>query len=276
MSTATKERPILFKPDMVRAILDGRKTETRRVVKLDEPERVNHVEPLIDGEWEFSEVVGADGELVEVHRSPYGTPGDVLWVRETWRPYSWHEGEPITVEFKAGGPRQECCPGMGDEHRYIEWEDRVWLSAQDELDAAGVEPDETGHYRWEGESPLKWRPSIHMPKWACRLRLEVEEVRVERVQEITTEEVWAEGVQIPASPDGNVLLRLTSSGAGKSPASYLPDGRCHQGEPPLTEDELAMCHFADLWDEINADQGYPWGEDPYVWVVRFRKVEETP
>lgn len=164
-----KERPILFSGPMVRAILDGRKTQTRRIVKPQptgcEPYRCERYCPAIvrpDGELDAGpEVFGCysdDGEWGV--RCPYGGPGDRLWVRERWaavKGFDWYRPRDIprnaTITY-AGHGDTACANGIG-----------------------------------------KWRPSIHMPRWASRITLDVEAVRVERLQDITDEDAAAEGVE---------------------------------------------------------------------------------
>jgi len=158
--TTVRERPILFSGRLVRAILDGRKTVTRRPVKpqpnLGPDGEMVH---LGDGAWAAS-----DGDLWGQWPSPYGVPGDRLWVRETWMPRSLGMGSPA---FNAAQrPRYRADDG----------EDRP---------------------EWRG----LWRPSIFMPRWASRLTLEVVSVRVERLQDITRAEVAAEGLGGMATVD---------------------------------------------------------------------------
>lgn len=205
-----KARPILFKPDMVRAILDGRKTQTRRVVKAP----VLTHERLSGEVWEMNV---KDGVLTASTTSfrrgvspmaaggfdlacPYGAPGDVLWVRETFsgpwgcrrlKPTEWPEG----------------CP--------------IWYWADgDESDFDATWP----------------KPSIHMPRWASRLTLEITDVGVERLQDISEEGAECEGVT-PATPQ-------EQTGARHKPA------------------------FRHLWEEINGLDS--WVANPWVWVVEFQ------
>jgi len=177
------ERPIIFSGPMVRAILDGRKTQTRRVVK-NSPEGV----------------------------CPYGKPGERLWVRETWatskslehcKPSGLASGAPI--EYRAGGTNLPSDDSMFD-----------WL-------------------RDRG----RWRPSIHMPRWASRITPNVTSVRVERVQDISNLGAFAEGT---------------------------PDLRTHDNDWDLRD-----C-YSHLWDSINAKRGFGWDSNPWVWVVGFERV----
>ena len=176
-----KERPIIFSAPMVRAILDGRKTQTRRVVK--------------------SETVGDSGEIVPLlGRCPYGQPGDTLYVKETW----------------FSDARVQKASG---------WEPII-------------------HYRSDCELPVKWRPSIFMPRWASRITLEVTGIRVEKLQDISEEDAKAEGMTLRNPRD-------ISGDHGN--AGYL------------------ISEFMGLWESINGPGS--WDANPWVWIVEFRRVE---
>ena len=155
-------RPILFSGDMVRAILDGQKTETRRPVKPCKD--VNFGCELSPGE-----IAGEVNQGNDYQNCPYGRPGDLLWVRETW------------AHHPCGGTLR-LPPGEGHA-----WGNPIYRATF----GAGIKPV------CEGFTP--WRPSIHMPRWACRLVLEVLTVRVERLQDITEEGAKAEGFESRAA-----------------------------------------------------------------------------
>jgi hypothetical protein len=179
-----KERPILFSAPMVRALLDGRKTQTRRIVK--------HRPTMIE----------VDGVTVhgKKQKCPYGQAGDRLWVRETWQLF----------------PR-------------IEGASRIYYRAS--CTAPSVLDD------W------RWTPSIHMPRWASRILLEVTAVRVERLQAISRADAAAEGICFPEGEP--------------KPPGY----RC---------DRWPEENFAGLWDSINGAGA--WAANPWVWVVEFRRA----
>jgi hypothetical protein len=205
-----REHPIIFSAPMVRAILEGRKTQTRRVVKPQPNSGPNgSMVDLMGGEWGL-----LDGDLSGNWRCPYGQPGDRLWCRETWAETDRTDGVPV-VTYAAGG-----CIAVGRKHG----------CADDYLihDYALTETPE----------PDRWRPSIHMPRWASRITLEITDVRVQRVQDISATDAWAEG--IPHSPDVN----------------------------PMHE-------FEELWDSINESRGFGWNANPYVWALTFRRVEQS-
>lgn len=259
-ATAVRERPILFSDEMVRAILEGRKTQTRRVVHPQppceedgnpfagslfgpewfEPAAEDRNGDLIPGDPVFG-AYDEDGEWGALCR--YGAPGDRLYVREAWA---------VVPSLPGSAPRGTAHGG--DDHgapRHIH-----------AGDGSGI----TYRASWNGNpSGFRWRPSIHLPRWASRLTLEITDVRVERVQEISEEQVFAEGVQIPVSEDGRPLLRL-AGGSGPAPAAYLTKG--------FTERDFVRAHFAALWDGINKKRGFGWDANPWVWAITFRRVED--
>ena len=232
--TTIKERPILFSAPMVRAILEGRKTVTRRAIK---------VQPHIDASGNFCvgrSNYGQDGYGKPMTKHfvngccPYGKPGDRLWVRET---------------FALLGNEDGCC---------IDWQDN--LVKGDERDAARIyrascPPGDYGlnqipaKAEWKPDTEAMeydgaWRPSIHMPRWASRILLEITDVRVERLQDITYEQAAAEGVH------RGPLREWCASDEG---------GACHKYPVPA---------FRDLWQSVGGN----WDANPWVWVVEFKRV----
>jgi hypothetical protein len=211
-----KERPILLSAREVRAIIDGSMMQTRRVIKPQpweeysaESIKCEHYAPcIVDkyGEMDAGpEIFGAystDGEWGV--RCPYGQPGDRLWVRETF--HQDNLDDPSDVEslyYRADG---ECCQQIP------------------ECQCADV-------------GKPRWRPSIHMPRWASRITLEITDVRVERLQDITNNDALDEG-----TPD----LRTIENGW-----------------------DMRRC-FQELWEQINGAGS--WAENPWVWVIEFKKV----
>ena len=209
-----KERPILFSGDMVRAILDGRKTMTRRVVKIaqhPQAERVQHFEGL---RWDW---LRYDGLRLATFKCPYGKEGDRLWVRESFcEAFSNYEegGEQTTVYYRADG--QEVVVDDGD-----------------------------GYAETNKDGTLKspWKPSIHMPRWASRITLEITDIRVERLQDISEEDAQAEGAPLELG-----VLERTILGA---------KARYRSG-------------FVRLWESINGPGS--WDANPWVWCISFKRV----
>ncbi|KVL84144.1 hypothetical protein [Burkholderia stagnalis] len=227
-----KERPILFSGPMVRAILEGRKTQTRRVVKLP------HTNPL--GVWESTTVGGhgtrlADGsaapELPAIWHTrtgdclvcPHGNAGDRLWVRET------HEVRRIGTEtFDGGRPTR----------RY------AGITYQADGGRAEVDIDLNTFQALDAKESRGWSPSIHMPRWASRITLEITGVRAERLQSISWEDAIAEGI-----PDPRRAARRVD---------------------PM---EGCVAQFRTLWDGLNAARGHGWDANPWVWRIEFRRIE---
>jgi hypothetical protein len=162
-----KEHPILFSGPMVRAILDGRKTQTRRIVQ-----------GVVEIPGPYSVEAWERGEMP---RCPYGAPGDRLWVRETWRYAGWTDDGLPWIRYAADGARILC------ERVTPEWAERVGDHWADLSSAENVAVDGLAADR-------KWRPSIFLPHWASRLALAVTAVRVERLQAISEADAQAEGV----------------------------------------------------------------------------------
>lgn len=218
------ERPILFSAPMVRAILDGRKTQTRRVVKP-QPESGHDGEPYwhVGGyrAWQFRGIadplrMGTNNPLV----CPYGQPGDRLWVRETWAAVHFSI-DPETGFADDWHGSHDIPPGDGGGY---------WSK----LYAADNHPTD------KEERGFSWRPSIHMPRWASRITLEVTGVRVERLCEISDGDAKAEGVELPSG-------------------IFLAGSRT----PHRVE-------FFKLWESINGAGS--WDANPWVWVVEFRRL----
>jgi hypothetical protein len=201
-----KERPILFNGAMVRAILSGAKTQTRRVVKARADKDFGPRCVLRPHEI-AGEVNGGS-----YRNSPYGEPGDRLWVRETWA----RDDEDGALMYRAD---------VGRDMNANAWEQG----------------------RLEGVPRYKWRPSIFMPRTASRITLEVTDVRVERLREISESDAGAEGIRYEAG-------------------SYEVDW--------MTPRERGLKRVADyrlLWESINGAGS--WDANPWVWVVSFRRVQ---
>lgn len=171
------ERPIIFSVPMVSAILDGRKTMTRRVVKLRDPSQTYSVHD--DDGWPMSADDGGDWHR---DRCPYGQPGDRLWVREV---FAVSKIAPqCQVAYAADG---KCVAvGWDGSGGYMQIFHGWLLDAKDRRDRPG---DTFGRSKYK-----PWRSPIHMPRWASRITLEIAGVRVERLQAITEEDAIAEGV----------------------------------------------------------------------------------
>lgn len=213
-----KEHPILFSAPMVRAILEGRKTQTRRVCK-------NKV---------YANGLGFNGHDFNCHND-YLPPSALLM--------DYREGgyDLTTSDLEGWG---EACP-------YGQPGDRLWVRECFADEAGGTRPYLGDHlyYRAEPQQPLceRWTPSIHMPRWASRILLEVVSVRVERLQDISEADAKAEGVI------------WDDAGQYWQPSEDINCPCC-----------FAYGAYAELWESINGRES--WDANPWVWVVEFRRV----
>lgn len=231
-----KERPILFSAPMVRAILEGRKTQTRRVVRKQfgpdaEPAEVAATSP--EG-WQITGHSGlwwddAGACIDDAIRCPYGQPGDRLWVREAFRT---EEG------YDRIKPSRLPVAGQGETLAVPFWYD------------AGLSGGPYSKYP-EGLRPGKYRPGMFMPRAASRILLEVTGIRVERIADISEADAAAEGLY----NDGDVPFN----------GPWFIDQHDTQGYSMATD-----CYCA-LWEQINGAGS--WFENPWVWVIEFRQVK---
>lgn len=230
----SKEIPILFSTPMVQAILEGRKTMTRRIIKS---------QPIIDEDSGFVfdakyktsykndslHVPWTEG-FIDDH-CPYGIAEDVLWVRESW-------AEPVLFD--------------------------------------GAEPDYL--YRADGEiqrhSGGKWKPSIHMPKIASRIWMQVTNIRIEQLKDITVPDIVKEGVRY--AWDNQMKMYDVSPyfklGIDNSALSFMPENWKKLNVEDLSK-ELLKAHWAELWCDINGRES--WDANPWLWVVEFKILSTT-
>ncbi|MFL9610708.1 hypothetical protein ACKF11_11545 [Methylobacillus sp. Pita2] len=211
-----KERPIIFSAPMVQAILAGNKTQTRRIMK---PQPV--LTSLISR-------ADSDSKVLALHHHYSNAPGDQLWVRENFMV------EPNPVDL---GLTREMIP-------------HTWDAV---VAAAG-----TIHYAADPGALIladgrPWKPSIHMPRWASRIQLEITSIRVERLQDISEADAKAEGADC-----------LISDNATPETRSLLNFPLMENGSPYRNG-------FAHLWELINGDGA--WAKNPWVWVIEFRRIK---
>ena len=219
------ERPILFSAEMVRAILAGWKTQTRRVVSCLDASHATAWR-FHDGLWHPCADQLSRGILDPVGpgiRCPYGAPGDRLWVREAWAiSRIWDQSRPSEMP-------------LDDSDRIPTW----WR-------ADGVSEES-----WANRG--RWRQSIHMPRWASRITLEITDVRVQRLQDISEEDALAEGT--PCWVCGRTIDGLSEN-----------DCECFHSR-------RAVGSYQALWDSINGKRpGCSWADNPWVWIIHFRMV----
>lgn len=235
-----KERPIILNGEMVGAVLDGRKTQTRRPVKEADSAMldflggeagddcaaevsiiyVENIDRIDDNgkTYKYTGLLGCTSEYPEEGyielTSPCGVPGDRLWVRETWR--EWHQ-EADSECGCSGDPYCTCSP-------------HPKASACYRADGHFVEPEDRQMY------DIKWKPSIHMPRWSSRILLEITDIRVERVQDISEDDAIAEGSGVP-----------------------------------LDKRYVVQEYFKPLWQSIYGEDA--WNRNDWVWVIDFKPVE---
>jgi hypothetical protein len=254
------DRPIIFSASMVRALLEGRKTQTRRVLKPQPSAEVARFQRVFS-EPPFFEALDHAGKPFE-RAFPYPkgcvspwprllyAPGQRLWVREGWKPGAWRDDGRVAVDYRAS-PELTNTPWITLPES-VDWPTLCegWTP---EIEAAGSMPDEDGMHHWEaGQSPLRWRSPIHMPRWASRITLTVTDVRVQRLAEISEGDALAEGIK----PQSQKTAR--EGGAVTGWGYDGPDGR---GEP------TARAAYRALWNSLHGHDA--WEANPWVAAVTF-------
>lgn len=242
-----KERPILLSGPMIRALLSGAKTQTRRVVKL--PRGIAHSSVTLsrmqcgypDGStrpvWELEDDPNA---FSSIH--PYGQPGDRLWVRETWRADDYAPNDPTRTIYRADMPAE---------------------------------------VQKETQDVIPWRPSIFMPRTRSRITLEIVSVGVERVQDISEEDAIAEGMFFADYGldcfHVSAGVRLYDPAVCPAPVAYHNQRAGWSWHKTSSHEEClytALSAFANLWNSINDARGFGWDANPWVWKIAFRRLEQ--
>lgn len=245
-----KERPIIFSTPMVLAILGGWKTQTRRIIR--NPERLQGL--MLAGE--------------EPAWCPYGGPGDLLYVRETWRVGAWHlDDNLIAVDYLAGNyPRRE----------WLECDEKIAArlieqSIQDAEKAFGKTPVGEYGFDWEpGQSPCRWRRSIHMPKEFSRIWLKNEGVTADKLQEITEQEAILEGARSRMFVIGNYKYRENKW----SMEHPFPDthAKCLPTARMAFANYINRLHGGENWARKETSL---WCNNPPAWAISFSVASTT-
>lgn len=233
-----RERPILFSAPMVRAILDGRKTQTRRLFKVSGiirgtsftiTSRDEEIVRFDDGTFHYLSTAAMSGP----YPCPYGVPGDRLWVRETHAIFNTH-----------------------GQHRADDLRWGPWAGLPTALSPDGTQ---IAYFRegFDRCDPGRWRPSIHMPRWASRITLEITGVGVERLQDINEADAIAEGIKTLAEHDRDG--RPTGRTLGLIKNHNTPNEWGHPVDA-----------YRALWESINGAGS--WDANPWVWVVEFHRI----
>ncbi|MBZ1874936.1 hypothetical protein ACYAZN_15655 [Klebsiella pneumoniae] len=227
------ERGMIFNGEMVRAIIDGRKTQTRRIVKGTDGAVKFCKEWDINGEEIFVVLGEKDhtgmNPVLGAISCPFGGIGDRIWVRETWSDVNL-EGIPA-VAYRADGDVYSLMDDESfldedgafnyDEPRVTKYHFAAWYSDL----IGGIEGD--------------WRPSIHMPRWASRILLEITDIRVEHLASVSDEDAGKEGYPADPSPFGGPMDK--------------------------------WLWFRQLWDGIY--QKHSFKHNPWVWVIEFKRIK---
>lgn len=237
-------RPMLFKTAMVQALLAGTKTQTRRLVKPqpdtsdDRPLEIWHGWPSL----------ARSGEQYHNITPPYGRPGDVIWVRETWwsgYPYEGDEPQYERLEYWYKADTGDARPGdVSDEWCYNE-------------------------FGLNKECWPRWKSSMFMPREACRLFLEITDIRVEQLQDISESDAVAEGVDYAE-------FSTKTEGVDMGLDEVRWRDYAHSGWPHAEKSQLmygsAVGSYRSLWEQINGYES--WDRNEWVWVVTFKRIEE--
>jgi hypothetical protein len=256
MSTAAavKERSIIMQPESVRAILEGRKTQTRRVLNPNSLRvRTRH---RVTADW--ASILDPAGALIceagKTYRGNIARFGAVSAVMSSGKHLGLKPGEFDFLCPYAHGKTVLTVEERTQTWRILPRDSKLYVR-EPWAPLATARPRGVAYRAdWDPSTgPDRWRSPIHMPRWAARLTLEITEVRLEHLWEINDADAVAEGVP------GNDLPE------GECPGWVHPNGITYCG--PITV-------FREIWDAINGGRGYGWDTNPWVWVITFRRVEE--
>ncbi len=230
-----KERPILFSAPMVRSIMDGKKSQTRRAIQFQPPSDEFKLSRLMDTtdsdkrkhigklHWVKIDGVNIADETIDYFNCPHGIPGDRLWVKETWQgplfydeiPEDWNSEKYKNPKYCHYRASFHSCDFIDADDNYVE----------------------------------RWAPSIFMPRWASRILLEITNVRVERLNDISEEDAIAEGCFKFPFEDDHAYTFYENDKSGHA---------THTGA------------YRKLWESINGKGS--WDINPYVWVIEFKRI----
>lgn len=229
-------KPIIFSSAMVQAILEGRKTQTRRIIS-GKANQLSDAFLIKDNKWwaERSAItqLGIRQGIRYTIDPPYGEPGEYLWVRETWGVHTRSSGGPATPRpggWLGLGYRADNC---GKGHILdVDMPHTYWVKPPE---------DDLWNYYREKQRWQKWISPIHQPRWASRITLFIDELKIERLQDISEEDARAESV-----------MPYHRKGTSNEPGCHIS----------------ARSRFGSLWDTINGERG-SWAQNPWVWVITF-------
>lgn len=278
-----KARPILFSGPMVQALLADRKTQTRRIVKPQPQPNggkgLSPVEPYHtpQGKWTWVLAATGHGDGTSGSYCPYGQPGDLLWVRETFSIVR------ESTSYETGGDycAFEWEREFGDPQPYLGGNLRGGIKSAVYYPADGEDACPSEMFPCIGlkgnvlrEKEIRWQASIHMPRWASRLTLELTEVRVERLQDISEEDAIAEGCFF--TDYGRRCYHHGNNGYENTALCPAPDEYHPRNPGWMWKESTSHQHcmntargaFGNLWNTINGPDS--WTANPWVWALSFR------
>lgn len=267
---------------MVKAILSGAKTQTRRIVPVDHSLELGWQGFRADyGHRAFAEF--GDPKKPTLVLGRYGWIGSKLWVREAWRIGAWQEDAGLVAIDYQASPELAKTPWVKPSS---EWFTRNWQRISHELEVKGIQTDADGRYHWEpGCAPLDWCPSIHMPRCASRITLEVGNefaIRVERLQEISWMDAIAEGIPDPRRSQARLdpkhgpvaQYRTLWNSINLKPKPVLEKGKTVRYESyPWSAQDFDVAFPGIRESGAFRDKPLAVIPNPWVWVIEFKKLE---
>lgn len=235
---------MLFRPELIRAELVDLKTRTRRILKPGRTQEEWLTPEALDagvrwrstptpGWWAMAVEKGHIGSVL----CPWGARGDRLWVRERWRVAAWRDDGRVAIDYGAS-PELIATPWIRPPPDAFK---KLIEESRNDCGAACADERRDGGWKWErGQSPCRWRSPLHMFRWAARLVLEIEAVKVERLQEITEKEARLEGV---------AAARINEKPT--TPTTYRGG-------------------FKRIWEQLHGPGS--WEQNPWVWAIAFRRL----
>lgn len=251
MVTEMKERYILLKDFEVNAILKGRKKQLRGIVKGLDPDRLS--ETMTNTQWRMVNRRKPQSFGIN-YFCPFGQPGERLWVKET---FVLEDGgfEYLTEIPKDGRPHKDFFNNPYDKQEVTNRQVPHYAATEDPC----IVPwdcleGECEHKKCQEDGPTdrtRWSPSMLMPRWASRIDLEIVKLRTERLQDISREDAWAEGI-------------------GQTFGDFMGNAPAWAGEPHEYDNRTSIENFRELWKQINGADS--WNSNPLVWVVDFKRM----
>lgn len=272
-SINTSERPLSFFNSPVKATLNGTKTQTTVVLRV-QPEWVESEENSLSASgWYYRDPYGKfelksypDEEsfkkaFLEHAICPYGKIGDHIWIREEWKAGAWCDDGRVAIDYKAS-PELTKTPWIQVDD-FGEFEN-YWAQWTDQLEQSGLEADDNNHYHWEpGKSPLEWNTADSMPRWASRIQLEITNTRFERLQDISIEDALAQGIE-------RIQVNCSRDGIKTAYRDYEIEGITRNN--PIDS-------FRTLWNKVCSSKisshihNQSWEQNPWIWVIDFKVID---